>query len=186
VTLFKAKADAWPGSRGCCPNQGISLAFSRLSIGVYTSDRPYFDAAVRFFTDTMLTRALSPTGEVLEINRSPGGDCAHATYNVEGIFDIAETAWHQGVDLYANPRLPLGLEYMAQLLTTGAPTTSEGVVTCHTRPSSIEIAYNHYTNRARQPALPHTLELLGTLRPTDQGTGKFIPWDTLTHAQLDH
>jgi hypothetical protein len=185
VALFKAKADAWPGATGCCPNQGLSVAFSRLTIGVYTSDRAYFDAAVRFYTDKLLARALGPTGEVLEINRVPGGDCAHASYNIEGIFDIAETAWHQGVDLYANPVLPKGLEYGAQLLTTGAQTTSEGVVTCHTHPNSIEVAYNHYTNRIGKPSLPKTLTLLGTLRPTDQGTGKFIPWDTLTHADLD-
>ena len=36
-----------------------------------------------------------------------------------------------------------------------------------------------------KPSLPHTLELLAKLRPVDQGTGKFIPWDTLTHAELD-
>jgi hypothetical protein len=185
VAIFKKKADAWAGSVGCCPNQGISVALSRLSIGVYTSDKAYFDAAVKFFTGTMLPRAIAASGEVIEINRSPGGDCSHATYNVEGIFDIAETAWHQGTDVYANALLPKGLEYFAQLLTSGAQTTSEGMVTCTTHPDSIEIAYNHYANRARMPSLPHTQVLLGKLRPTDQGTGKFIPWDTLTHAELD-
>jgi hypothetical protein len=185
VGLFKTKADAWEGSKSCCPNQGISVAFERMSIGVYTSDRAYFDAAVKFFTGTMLPRAIGPTGEILEINRTPGGDCAHATYNVEGMFDIAETAWHQGTDLYANALLPLGLEYFAQQLTTGAPTTSEGTVSCSTKPDSIEIAYNHYANRVGKPALPQTETLLGKLRPSDQGSGKFIPWDTLTHAELD-
>jgi hypothetical protein len=185
VALFKAKADAWAGSANCCPNQGVSVALSRMSIGVYTSDRKYFDDAATFFTGKMLGRAISPIGEVIEINRSPGGDCSHATFNIEGIFDLAETAWHQGTDLYASAPLARGLEYLAQLLTTGAPTTSEGTVTCGTRPSSIEIGYNHYTNRAHQPALPRTMELLTKLRPVDQGTGKFIPWDTLTHAQLD-
>ena len=52
---------------------------------------------------------------------------------------------------------------MAQLDTTGAQTTSEGFVTCTTRPNSIEIAYNHYANRVGSPALPHTLELLGKI-----------------------
>jgi hypothetical protein len=98
-------------------------------------------------------RAISATGEVLEINRIASGDCSHATFNVEGIFDIAETAWHQGTDLYANPRLPLGLEYMAKLLTTGAATTSVGTVMCGTKPASIEIAYNHYANRVGKPPL---------------------------------
>jgi hypothetical protein len=184
VALFKAKADGWAGSTSCCPNQGISVALSRMSIGVYTGDRRYFDAAVTFF-NSMVPRAISATGEVIEINRTATGDCSHATFNIEGIFDIAETAWHQGTDLYANPRLPLGLEYMAQLLTTGVATTSAGTVVCGTKPASIEIAYNHYTNRAGKPPLPHALELLTRLRPVDQGTGKFIPWDTLTHAELD-
>ena len=139
---------------------------------------------IRDSTGTMLARAIGPSGEVLEINRSPGGDCGHATYNIEAIFDIAETAWHQGTDVYANALLPKGLEYMALLDTTGAQTTSEGFVTCTTRPNSIEIAYNHYANRVGTPALPHTLELLAKIRPVDQGTSKFIPWDTLTHAEL--
>lgn len=133
----------------------------------------------------MVPRAISATGEVLEINRIASGDCSHATFNIEGIFDIAETAWHQGTDLYANPRLPLGLEYMAKLLTTGAATTSVGTVMCGTKPASIEIAYNHYANRVGKPPLPHTREPLNKLRPVDQGTGKFIPWDTLTHGELD-
>ncbi|HVJ13794.1 MAG TPA: alginate lyase family protein, partial [Polyangiaceae bacterium] len=186
VELFKAKADGWAGSQGCCPNQAISVIFSRLSIAVYTGDTAYRQAALDTFTDSVLPRSIADSGEVLEINRIDGGDCGHATYNIEGIFDIAEVAWHQGIDLYADPRLSKGLEYLAQCITEGVDTSSEGFVHCaDMRPSSVEIAYNHYTHRAQGYALPRTEALLELLRPSDQGSGKFIPWDTLTHADLD-
>lgn len=186
VALFKRKADAWGGSQGCCPNQALSVVLSRMSIGVYTGNRSYFQSAVDYFKGSVLPRSISSSGEVVEINRIDGGDCGHATYNVEAIFDIAEIAWHQGVNLYSDARLPKGLEYLAQCITTGVQTSSEGFVHCSTmRPTSVEIANNHYRNRVASPALPNTQTLLGTLRPSDQGTGKFVPWDTLTHAELD-
>jgi hypothetical protein len=186
VRLFKEKADAWAGSQGCCPNQALSVVLSRLSIGVYTSDRAYFDEALSYFRDSVLARSIAGDGEVLEINRIDGGDCGHATYNIEAIFDIAEIAWHQDVDLYADPRLPAGLEYLAQCITEGVDTSREGHVQCASmRPNSIEIAQNHYRGRLGQGGLPFTAALLGLVRPADQGTGKFLPWDTLTHAGLD-
>jgi hypothetical protein len=186
VTLFKAKADNWGGSQGCCPNQAISVVLSRLSIAVYTGDADYRQAALDYFTDSVLPRSIADAGEVLEINRVAGGDCGHATYNIEGIFDIAEIAWHQGIDLYADPRLSKGLEYLSRCITEGVDTSSEGFVHCaDMRPNSVEIAYNHYMHRAQGYALPRTEALLAILRPVDQGTGKFIPWDTLTHAGLD-
>jgi hypothetical protein len=185
VRLFKQKADAWGGSNGCCPNQALSVQFSRMSIGVYTGDRSYFRAAVDRFKNTVLPRAIAQSGEVLEINRMDGGDCGHASYNIEAIFDIAEVAWHQGVDLYGDARLPKGLEYLAQCIVSGVQTSQEGFVHCASmRPSSIEIAANHYRSRRGSPALPRTDGLLRLVRPADQGTGKFIPWDTLTHAEL--
>jgi len=192
VALFQTKAMAWAGSTGCCPNQGISVALSRMSIGVYRDDRATFDSGLRHVRDTMLPRAISSDGEVLELNRTAGGDCGHAAYNIEGLFDAAEIAWHQGVDLYdhrlagdASPRLAMGLEGLSQCILSGVGTSQVGFVRCGSQKlNSVEIAFNHYANRRGGVALPQTTALLATLRPTNQGTSKFIPWDTLTHAEL--
>lgn len=185
TALFRTKAKEWDGSKLCCPNQPISAVNARLALAVFEDDKALFDSALSFYRSNVLARAIGPSGEVLEINRASGGDCAHAVFNIEGIFDIAEIAWHQGVDLYSDPRLPKGLEYMAQLLTTGAQTTSEGKVTCSNDINSVEIAYNHYHNRVSGgPSLPHTEALLKKIRPTAMGSGRFIPWDTFTHADL--
>lgn len=192
VALFKTKAMAWAGSTGCCPNQGISVALSRMSIGVYLDDRATFDNGLRHLRDTMLPRAIGSSGEVLELNRTAGGDCGHAAYNIEGLFDAAEIAWHQGVDLYdyrlgadTTPRLLMGLESLSQCILTGVPTSQVGFVRCSGQKlNSVEIAFNHYANRRGGFAMPETTALLASLRPVNQGTSKFIPWDTLTHAEL--
>jgi hypothetical protein len=190
--LFRSKAMAWGGNNGCCPNQGISAALARMAAGLYLDDQATYDSGLNHFRNTLLPTMITSSGEVREINRVPGGDCGHATYNIEGGFDIAEIAWHQGTDLYqlklsgdTTPRLLKGLEYMSQCIVSGVQTTSEGFVHCSTqRPVSVETAYNHYINRLSGYSLPRTQSLINILRPVNQGTGKFIPWDTLTHAGL--
>ena len=190
--LFKTKALAWGGNNGCCPNQGISAALARMAAGVYLDDQATYDSGLNHFRNTLLPTMITSSGEVREINRTAGGDCGHATYNIEGGFDIAEIAWHQGTDLYqmklsgdTTPRLLKGLEYMSQCIVSGVQTTSEGFVHCSTqKPVSVETAYNHYVNRLSGYSLPKTAALIASIRPVNQGTGKFIPWDTLTHAGL--
>lgn len=60
-----------------------------------------------------------------------------------------------------------------------------GFVWCSTqRPNAFEIAYNHYASRLSGYALPETTTLLSKIRPLGEGSSKFVPWDTLTHAAL--
>jgi hypothetical protein len=190
---FRQHANGWAGSGGCCPNQGISAAYARMAVGIYLDDQATYDSGLNHYRNTMLARSVAPSGELLEINRIAGGDCGHSAYNIEGGVQIAELAYHQGgADLYqlklsgdTTPRLLSGIEWMARCITNGQNTTSEGFVHCSTqKPLGFEAAYNHYINRLSGYSLPNTSALLGQIRPLDQGTGKFVPWDTLTHAQL--
>ena len=199
VAVLKKEALKWDGWTSL-PNQSISTALHRMALGVYTDDEELYANGLSYFVDDILTtddprrNTILPSGEVWEINRSPGGDCGHASYNIEGILDIAEMAWIQGDDLYSLridgeeiPRILKGVEYMAKCLGDGPVETSkEGLVSCsRLRPVSYEIAYNHYIHRRPGYALPYTTKLLKEkLRPTGGEKGKFLPWDTFTHGEI--
>lgn len=200
VAVFKIKATSWDGS-GSCPNQGISVSLHRMALGVYTDDRDLYNSGLNHFLDNILKtnvanrKTILKSGEVWEINRGTGGDCGHANYNIEGIFDIAEMAWIQGDDIYSlklegetKPRLLKGLEYMAKAIIAGpVQTTEEGPISCtKINPLSNEIAYNHYIFRDKSGyELPYTKKLLlEKVRPSSGAGGKFIPWDTFTHGEI--
>ncbi len=194
VGILAVKAE-WDGNL-CCPNQRISMAFARMSIGVYSNNRSKFDSGLNYFRDIIFQAAIARNGEVMEINRKKGGDCSHAMFNIEGIINIAEMVWHQGINLYEQrydnervPRLVKGMEYFGKLVTTGPVQTSkEGLVSCNRlSPVSFEMAYNHFSNRLNvNYDFKYTLKLLEKTRPSDGSGGKFIPWDTLTHSGLSN
>ncbi len=200
VAVFKTKATSWDGS-GSCPNQGISVSLHRMALGVYTDNETLYNSGLNHFLDDILKttvasrKTILESGEVWEINRGTGGDCAHANFNIEGIFDIAEMAWIQGDDIYSlkidgetKPRILKGVEYMSKSIIAGpVQTTEEGPISCsNLNPLSYEIAYNHYIFRDNNGyELPYTKKLLEEkVRPSAGPGGKFIPWDTFTHGEL--
>ncbi len=199
VRVFKNEAVAWRGS-GSCPNQGISVAFHRMALGVYTDDRKLYRSGYQLFVDDILKtknkkrNCILPSGEVWEINRAPGGDFGHARYNIEGILDLAELAWIQGDDIFGikidgerRPRILKGVEYLSKMIIAGPVKTSrEGWVSCpRLRPVSLEIALHHYLNRLDGYKMPYTKRLvLEKIRLSNRTGGKFLPWDTLTHGNL--
>ncbi len=200
LLIFKEKSLAWNGS-GSCPNQGISVALHRMSLGVYTNDPQLYQSGYQLFVDKILktknkvTNTILPSGEIWEINRKKGGDFGHASYNIEGVLNIAELAWIQGDDIYGIkidgeklPRILKGTEYMAKLVIDGpVPSTKEGMLS---KPQlklvGMELGYNHYTNRCKGYQLPYTKRFLKEKRPSNSGSGKFFHWDTLTHANLSN
>ncbi|MGW1339851.1 alginate lyase family protein [Kribbella sp. NPDC002412] len=109
-------------------------------------------------------------------------DFGHTGWGLTAATHVAETAWHQGVNLYGevNRRLTDGY-YFHTRLETGTPPPSNlcggtvklglGAVT--------EIVYNHYHNRLGQQ-LPTTLRYTESKRPA--GANYFYAWETLTHA----
>lgn len=110
-------------------------------------------------------------------------DFGHTSWGIASAINVAETALHQGVDLYAEEgrRLRAGLEFHATYINGGPvpPWLCGGRVKLSTLPFW-EIAFNHFVTRLGMP-LPQTKMLIDTkVRPS--GTNYFIAWETLTHA----
>ncbi|MER6706188.1 alginate lyase family protein [Streptomyces fumanus] len=110
---------------------------------------------------------------------------AHVGYSIAATAHIAETAWHQGVDLYGDgveERLRAALElHAAQQMSPGpAPRwLCAGKVERNLGPD-LEVALNHLENR-RGLSVPAAHRLAAATRPA--GTDDlFVSWETLTHA----
>ena len=109
-------------------------------------------------------------------------DFGHTGWGLTAATHVAETAWHQGVDLYgeAGKRLTDGYYFHTRLengaavppdLCGGTVKLGLGAVT--------EIVYNHYHNRLGRQ-MPTTLAYTEAKRPA--GANYFFAWETLTHA----
>jgi hypothetical protein len=110
-------------------------------------------------------------------------DFGHMEWGITASIDAAETALHQGVDLYAeqSARLRAALEFHANY-DLGASVPSwlcGGSVSTATTPAW-EISYNHFVGRMGF-ALPNTKRMVDRVRPS--GNNYFIAWETLTHAE---
>jgi hypothetical protein len=116
-------------------------------------------------------------------------DFGHLTGGLAAAIYAAETALHQGINLYEEEtkRLTAGMEFHAKYvmgepvpdwLCGGSPdlSKSSGWLT-----NTWEVAYNHFHNRLGL-ALPYTEKIVAWIRPTD--VGHHISWETLTHAEL--
>ena len=95
---------------------------------------------------------------------------------------VAETAWIQGVDLYAEiqPRLVSAIEFHSALA-VGDPVPDwlcGGALAERLEPAP-EIALSHYRDR-RGVDLPRTSQLVAGDRP--QPASNFYAWETLTHG----
>ncbi|MFG2115207.1 alginate lyase family protein [Streptomyces sp. NPDC048718] len=107
----------------------------------------------------------------------------HIGYSLAATAHIAETAWHQGLDLYREEadRLTAALEFHARYqLGAAAPRWLCGGAVKRTMGPDVEVALNHFRGRMHR-SLPETEKLAERLRPG--GTDDlFVAWETLTHA----
>ena len=111
-------------------------------------------------------------------------DFGHTQYGIASALNVAETALQQGVDLYAeqNKRLSAAMEFhAAYIMGKAVPAWLCGGKLNLGKNPTWEIGYNHFHNRMTL-ALPSTLSLINTIRPT--GTDHHMAWETLTHAEL--
>jgi len=116
-------------------------------------------------------------------------DLGHTQYGLAATINAAETAYHQGIDLYGEQcrRITAAMEFHAALL-TGEPVPSwlcNGSLHMDQHPTW-EIGYNHYHNRLGLD-LPFTKKLITQIRPTGtsrHGADHHMVWETLTHAEL--
>ncbi len=149
------------------------------------------------FTGNLIEAATNPAGEIIEIDRNPGGDCNHASLNVNPLILSAEILWHQNVDLYdqefegdSRPRVYSVAEYFAKAKTDPPiQTTYVGDVSCSTASCGSEVANNHYKHRMDdQLPVQDMDESVVAARSgsyiTPPASSGYIPWSTLTHAEL--
>ncbi|MFC9386565.1 alginate lyase family protein [Streptomyces venezuelae] len=107
----------------------------------------------------------------------------HIGYSLAATAHIAETAWHQGLDLYREEaeRIGAALEFHARYqLGAAAPKWLCGGRVERTMGPDVEVALNHLEGRMGMK-LPETAKLALSQRPG--GTDDlFVAWETLTHA----
>ncbi len=110
-------------------------------------------------------------------------DFGHTGWGLAASIHVAETARHQGLDVYGEiqARMTKALEFHANY-DLGASVPSwlcGGTIDTGIGPIA-EVGYNHYANRMGV-SLPKTKQLIETrLRPT--GVSHFLAWESLTHA----
>jgi hypothetical protein len=198
------------GSANTNGNWELIMMDAAVGIAVFLDDRAAFDRAVGIWrgrvpaymyltTDGALPK--SPPGSGLDtraelvdywqgqqrfvdgLAQETCRDFGHTGWGFAAAIHVAETARHQGLDLYAEmqTRMTRALEFHANL-DLGAAVPSwlcGGRVSKGLGPIG-EIGYNHNANRMRL-ALPRTKQLVETrLRPA--GISHFLAWETLTHA----
>jgi hypothetical protein len=190
-------------------NWEISMIEAALNIAVFDDDRAGFERAVRMWRERapayIYLASDGPAPVPPPRGNARGGSLAaywydqtaffdglgqetcrdlhHVQFGLAGLINTAETAFIQGVDLYAeqDQRLRAGLELHARYLNGAAVPDSLCGGSLHDgTPSPMwEIAFNHFATRRGEP-LPETERLLPKIRPT--ATDHHMAWETLTHA----
>ncbi|MFI9201055.1 alginate lyase family protein [Streptomyces sp. NPDC053048] len=191
-------------------NWDLAMADATMGIAVFLDDEDAFATAVRRFRDRVPAYFyLDSDGRLPE--RPPGSrirnraditrywfgqetfvdgiaqetcrNFTHVGYGIAATAHIAETAWHQGVDLYdeAGERLRAALAFHARYQ-LGDPVPSwlcDGSVKPAMGPDT-EVVLNHLRNR-RGIRIPDAEQVAreGRYRGTDN---LFVAWEALTHA----
>ncbi|TCO44382.1 alginate lyase [Kribbella antiqua] len=167
-------------------DQAINIWRGRLPGYVYEkSDGPYPKAASTCPLDTRQEIVDYWQGQEVfsdGLAQETCRDFGHTGWGLTAATQVAETAWHQGVNLYAEgkDRLMDGYAFHTQY-ETGTPIPANlcgGTVKLGLGPVT-EVVYNHYHNRLGLP-MPTTLAYTESKRP--MGANYFFAWETLTHA----
>jgi hypothetical protein len=112
-------------------------------------------------------------------------DFSHTQYGLAGIINAAETAFIQGVDLYAEEaeRLRQGLGFHAKYINGAAVPDwlCGGALKDVYGAPMWEIGYNHFVTRLGG-TMPQTETLTMKVRPT--GADHHMAWETLTHGNI--
>ena len=114
-------------------------------------------------------------------------DTGHTQMGMAATINAAETALHQGFDLYGEEtaRITAAMEFHAQL---AAPNAAQpGAWLCNNSVKGIghadptwEIAFNHFQNRIGLTNLTHTAAIIKVVRPT--GVGLHMVDESLSHG----
>ncbi|HET9570262.1 MAG TPA: family 16 glycoside hydrolase [Bacteroidales bacterium] len=191
---------------GNCENGNKELAMCEalINIGVFNDDRAVFDLGLKMWRGRtpayIYLKSDGPTpieppgcGTAIWGNKGltpefvdgllqeTARDTHHAWMAFASMTNGAETAYQQGVDLYAEQgkRMMAALEFEAQYLSPNnvpAPANLQFALN-----PTWEIAYNHFHNRMGF-SLPKMALVIPTNRPTD--ANHHMVWETLTHGEM--
>lgn len=191
-------------------NWDLVMTDGAISVAVFLDDHKTFNHALRRFRERVPAYfylekdgrlPLTPAGSSIDtpqrltaywfrqstykdgVTQETCRNFAHVGYSLAATAHIAETAWHQGVDLYkdAEDRLRAALTLHARhQLGEPAPAWLCGGEVERNMGPHLEVLLNHLENR-RGASLPAAHRLALTMRPA--GTDDlFTAWETLTHA----
>ncbi|MEV6106601.1 alginate lyase family protein [Streptomyces sp. NPDC051940] len=198
---------AWPDRNG---NWDLAMTDAAIGIAVFLEDRAAFDRSVARFRGRVPAYfylasdgpvPLAPPGGTIRtpeqireywfkqpryvdgIGQETCRNFMHVGYALAATAHIAETAWHQGVDLWseAGDRMRAALDFHARYqLGAKAPRWLCGGRIDRNMGPDVEVAVNHLHNRMglRMPAAERLAK-----RQRPAGTDDlFVAWETLTHA----
>jgi hypothetical protein len=191
---------------GTCENGNKELTMSEalINIGVFNDNRAAYDLGVKMWRGRAPAyiylksdgpKPVEPPGcgpaiwgnkgltpEFVDgLLQETARDSGHANLALSGMVDAAETAYQQGLDLYAEQgkRIMAALEFQAQYLAPNGAKPPENLeFNLH---PTWEIAYNHFHDRLGKQ-LPKIAAVIPTNRPT--GVNHHMNWETLTHAGM--
>ena len=200
-----------PGQPRFNGNWELTMIEAILGIAVFLEDPDTFDAGVAMWRQRVPTYIYMKKDGPLPIAPVGGGrdtreelikhwhgqetfrdglgqetcrDLGHLDFGFSAMLNAAETAWIQGLDLYAeeSDRIRAGLEFnMAYVEGVEVPAwLCAGRIEANHGPTG-EIALNHYAGRKGLP-LPNTEAFVRSRRPL--GRNHHIAWETLTHARI--
>ncbi|MGW3287605.1 alginate lyase family protein [Streptomyces sp. NPDC001002] len=191
-------------------NWDLAMTDAAIGIAVFTNDHKAFDAALARFRDRVpayfylekdgkvpLTVAGSTMNTPQKLTtywfkqgtykdgvaQETCRNFKHVGYSLAATAHIAETAWHQGVDLYGEvkDRLTAALAFHARYqLGENPPAWLCGGKVDRNMGPDLEVALNHLEGRLGG-SVPAAHKLAEETRPA--GTDDlFVSWETLTHA----
>src|SRR5262245_5926220 len=110
-------------------------------------------------------------------------DFGHTFWGLAASVNTAETAFQQGVNLYAEnaQRIVDSFEFHNSINNGNPPPSGVNVGPIGGNGPTMEIAYNHFHNRLGMN-MPQTAQQIAAKRPT--GANYFLAWESLTHAQV--
>ena len=169
-------------------NWGTAALSGLMAAAVFLGDTAWFDEAAEVYrhgTCASMHRYILDDGDYSGETAESGRDQAHPQFGVGNLLQVAEMAWHQGVDLYgeSDNLLLKGVEYLARY-GLGNPVPFKAFGTCQMTYTSVatqsrgqwypiyELAWNHYHNR-RGLAAPFTGQVRGRTAPEGSVTDQF-------------
>lgn len=148
--------------KGHSGNWETSCQEAKMMVALLRDDRAEFERAAGYFQH-LFDGYVLPSGEVLETKR----DCVHAQFGMGGLVQMAEIAWHQGIDLYTkntNKFIAMFELHAIILLTGGHPKIKYPLTQRGYLPAGWEMGYNHFHGRMGLE-LPNTKQLIAKNRP---------------------